>query len=163
MKRFGDDMKSHDDITFNPKESHSKTLKFELQPQECILWSIRSMSSDVLVKSTWNGKTNTMSPGTEFRDFLRNDHSGAGTFSIRVSCRKDMTKNCVVKVKYRVIRKSETSLSSSITSSALPIAVTVSSDRDSPPPPPTKRNDDADGAVVTKTLSSSRSEIMDEI
>ena len=121
------------------------------------------MSSDVLVKSTWNGKTNTMSPGTEFRDFLRNDHSGAGTLSIRVSCRKDMTKNCVVKVKYRVIRKSETSLSSSITSSALPIAVTVSSDRDSPPPPPTKRNDDADGAVVTKTLSSSRSEIMDEI
>ena len=119
------------------------------------------MSSDVLVKSTWNGKTNTMSPGTEFRDFLRNDHSGAGTLSIRVSCRKDITTNCVVKVKYRVICESETSVDG--TTSSLPIAVTVSTDRVSPPPPPTKRNDDADGAVVTKTLSSSRSEIMDEI
>tara|TARA_B100000123_G_C25503504_1_gene328946 strand:- start:23 stop:514 length:492 start_codon:yes stop_codon:yes gene_type:complete len=163
MKRYGDDMKSHDDITFNPKESHSKTLKFELQPQECILWSIRSMSSDVLVKSTWNGKTNTMSPGTEFRDFLRNDHSGAGTLSIRVSCRKDITTNCVVKVKYRVICESETSVDG--TTSTLPIAVTVSTDRVSPPPPPTKRNGDVDvdDDGGPKTFVSSRSDILEEI
>ena len=49
MKRYGDDMKSHDDITFNPKESHSKTLKFELQPQECILEHEINVT-DVLVK-----------------------------------------------------------------------------------------------------------------
>ena len=120
------------------------------------------MSSDVLVKSTWNGKTNTRSPGTEFRDFLRNDHSGAGTLSIRVSCRKDITKNCVVKVKYRVIRESETSVDG--TTSALPIAVTVSTDRVSPPPPPTKRHDaDVDDDAGPKTFVSSRSDIMEEI
>ena len=149
MERFGKDLKSHDDIHLDGN-CHVKTLKFELQPNESILWSVRSLSEKVLVKTTWNGKTNAMSPDRAFRDILRNDHSSSGTLSIRISCRRNTTKETTVKVKYRIICESETSIGG--ITSALPIAVTVSSDRVSPPPPPTQRNNDEKNLVAMEEI-----------
>jgi len=135
-KQFGDDMKCYPDIVLSPGGNNTfKVLKFELQANESMLWTLQSMSNKVLVKRTWNGETKTMKPNISFKDFLKNEHNFAGTLSIRVSCRKNITSVTRIKMMYHIIRSKQKS------SSSLPIALSISSDELSAPPPPTGRND----------------------